>query len=192
VLRTSRELRRDVFWLIVVGLSTSAFLDALDFKPSQSLTRYSRALWTQKDGLPQDTVKKIVQTADGYLWVGTEEGLARFDGYDFTVFTRDRGDLPSNSVTALAAANDGSLWIGTASGLVHYSNKKFYAYSTRDGLSVNLISDLYIDHAGLLWIVSDGALWAGTYGKGLWQLRGNDRHLYTTEGLLWIAMFGAV
>ena len=57
-------------------------------------TRYSRTIWKQKDGLPQDTIKKIVQTADGYLWLGTEEGLARFDGYDFTVFNKDNGDLP--------------------------------------------------------------------------------------------------
>ena len=77
-------------------------------------TRYSRTIWKQKDGLPQDTIKKILQTADGYLWLGTEEGLARFDGYDFTVFNKDNGDLPSNSVTALAAGSDGSLWVGTA------------------------------------------------------------------------------
>jgi len=121
-------------------------------------TRYSRTIWKQKDGLPQDTIKKIVQTADGYLWLGTEEGLARFDGYDFTVFNKDNGDLPSNSVTALAAGSDGSLWVGTAEGLVHYANKKFRTYTTSDGLAVNLISDLYVDHAGTPWIVAGGVL----------------------------------
>jgi len=77
---------------------------ALD--PYRSLTQYSRTVWTQADGLPQDTVRAITQTADGYLWLGTEEGLARFDGYEFTTFDKRDGDLPSNYITALAATAD--------------------------------------------------------------------------------------
>ena len=57
---------------------------ALD--PHKALTQYSRTVWTQEHGLPQDTIRAIVQTTDGYLWLGTDEGLARFDGYDFVVF----------------------------------------------------------------------------------------------------------
>jgi len=59
--------------------------------------------WTQEQGLPQDTIRAIAQTADGYLWLGTDEGLARFDGYEFVIFSKDNGDLPSNSITALSA-----------------------------------------------------------------------------------------
>ena len=54
-------------------------------------------MWTQQQGLPQDTIRAITQTADGYLWLGTDEGLARFDGYEFVVFNRDHDNLPSNS-----------------------------------------------------------------------------------------------
>ena len=68
---------------------------ALD--PRKSLTQYSRQVWTQQDGLPQDTIRAIAQTTDGYLWVGTDEGLARFDGYEFVVFDKSKGDLPGNS-----------------------------------------------------------------------------------------------
>ncbi|MGB7763158.1 MAG: two-component regulator propeller domain-containing protein, partial [Bryobacteraceae bacterium] len=129
---------------------------ALD--PQRSLMQYSRTVWTQADGLPQDTVKAIVQTADGYLWLGTDEGLARFDGYEFTAFDKRDGDLPSNSVTALAATADGGLWIGTAGGLTEYRNKRFRTFTTRDGLPDDAITGLYADHAGALWIVVGGGL----------------------------------
>ena len=64
-------------------------LHALD--PRKALTQFSSTTWTQEQGLPQDTVRAIAQTPDGYLWVGTDEGLARFDGYDFVTFTKDQG-----------------------------------------------------------------------------------------------------
>ena len=90
---------------VVLLAASNAF--ALD--PHKGLTQYSRTTWTQQQGLPQDTVRAIVQTADGYLWVGTDEGLARFDGYEFTTFRKGSGDLPSNSITALAATGIGTI-----------------------------------------------------------------------------------
>jgi signal transduction histidine kinase/streptogramin lyase len=125
---------------------------ALD--PQKTLTQYSRHVWGQRDGLPQDTIKSITQTPDGYLWLATDEGLARFDGIDFTVFSRPTSDLPSNSIAVLAASPDGSLWIGTSNGLAQYRNRKFHTYTVKDGLPDNDIRDLYSDHAGTLWIVS--------------------------------------
>ena len=116
---------------IVLALSIAPAL-ALD--PHKALTQYSRTTWTQMQGLPQDTIRAIAQTTDGYLWLGTDEGLARFDGYEFVMFHKANGDLPSNSITALAPAADGGLWIGTSNGLVHYRDKQFRTYTTKDGL----------------------------------------------------------
>src|SRR5262245_17646767 len=123
------------------------------FDPRKDLNQYSRSIWTQKDGLPQDAIRAIVQTTDGYLWLATDEGLARFDGYDFTVFRKDNYPLPSNSITTLAAAADGSLWIGTSNGLARYLDEKFTTYTGAQFPVKDPIADLYVDHLGTLWIV---------------------------------------
>ena len=129
---------------------------ALD--PRKTLTQYSRTVWTQEHGLPQDTIRAITQTTDGYLWLGTDEGLARFDGYEFTNFNKANGDLPSNSITALASDPDGSLWIGTSNGLTRYQDKRFRTYTTRSGLPDDAITGLYVDHEGTLWIIAGVSL----------------------------------
>lgn len=140
--------------LMVLALTNPAF--ALD--AHKALSQYSRTVWTQQQGLPQDTIRAITQTTDGYLWLGTDEGLARFDGYEFTIFNRDHDSLPSNSITALAASKDGSLWIGTPNGLVQYRDKRFRSFTQKDGLPDNSIGSLFVDHAGTLWVVAGGNL----------------------------------
>jgi ligand-binding sensor domain-containing protein/signal transduction histidine kinase len=140
--------------LVLLGAVNAVF--ALD--PGKTLSQYSTSSWTQQQGLPQDTIRAITQTADGYLWLGTDEGVARFDGYEFTIFNRDHGDLPSNSVTALAAARDGSLWIGTRSGLTRYKDNRFHTYTQKDGMTEDRVSSLFVDHAGMLWVAAGGNL----------------------------------
>jgi ligand-binding sensor domain-containing protein/signal transduction histidine kinase len=135
------------------GEGTAFSLDTL-----KALTQYTRAAWTQEDGLPQDAISAVVQTNDGYLWVGTDEGLARFDGYEFTVFNRNNSQLASNSILALAAGKDGSLWIGTGSGLTHYSNKEFHNYAIPEEPDLSPNTDLFVDHTGTLWVVTGTSL----------------------------------
>ena len=136
--------------ILILGFARPA--TALD--PHKSPTQYSRTVWTQEHGLPQDTIRAIAQTNDGYLWLGTDEGLARFDGYDFTNFNKSNSELPSNSITALAASSDGSLWIGTSNGLTQYRDRKFKTFTTKAGLPDDAITNLYTDHEGVLWIVA--------------------------------------
>jgi signal transduction histidine kinase/ligand-binding sensor domain-containing protein len=137
-------------WLTAACLLPPAW--GLD--PHKTLTQYSRHTWGQQDGLPQDTIKSITQTPDGYLWLGTDEGLARFDGFEFTVFSRPGSDLPANSIGALAASPNGTLWIGTSNGLGQYRGGHFRTYTTKDGLPDDDIRDLYSDHAGTLWMIA--------------------------------------
>lgn len=77
-----------------------------------------------RDGLSEDAVKVMLQDQDGYMWFGTENGLNRYDGYTFTLYTRDRHDTTSLShphITALYESSDGTLWVGTVDGLNRYA-----------------------------------------------------------------------
>src|SRR6266545_2044497 len=90
---------------------------ALALDPGRPLARYSLGAWSVDRGLPDSAVFAIVQTRDGYLWVGTTEGLARFDGLRFVVF--DKANTPAirhNQIQALFEDDAGALWIGTYGG----------------------------------------------------------------------------
>ena len=93
--------------------------------------------WTADNGLPQNSVNSILQTADGYLWLTTLDGLARFDGVKFTVFNKSNSrNLPTNRLTDLIVDNENALWIcAEAGGLVRYNpNGEFQTFTTADGL----------------------------------------------------------
>lgn len=146
------------FWVWALMILTGTPVSTYALNPAKALTQYSVTVWSQQNGLPQDTIRAITQTTDGFLWLGTDEGLARFDGYEFVAFGKGQGGLPSNSVNVLAASPDGSLWIGTPNGLTRYVHGQFRTFTQKDGLPGNAVSALLIDHAGTLWIVAGGSL----------------------------------
>jgi ligand-binding sensor domain-containing protein len=133
---------------------------ALALDPGKAITQYMQTAWTSESGLPQNSVQAVAQTADGYLWFGTQEGLSRFDGMHFTTYTRHNAPrLASSFIQTLLAGRDGSLWIGTDSGLTHYQPPTlggpegvFTTLTTNDGLSGNLIEALCEDREGGLWV----------------------------------------
>ncbi len=136
---------------LAVALSAAA-ARALD--PSVPLAQYGHDVWTSDSGLPQNSVTTILQTRDGYLWLGTQEGLVRFDGVRFTIFdTRNTPSLSDDWVQALAETRDGTLWVGTMSGLVRRRDGAFAAF--RDGgLDKQMIHALFEDRHGVLWVGS--------------------------------------
>ena len=103
---------------------------------------------------PQDTIRAITQTADGYLWLGTDEGLARFDGYEFVVFHKANGDLPANSITALAPATDGSPVDRHSERPDAVSRQRVPDLHHQGRTAGRRDHRLYVDHAGTLWIVA--------------------------------------
>ena len=113
--------------------------------------------WGVEDGLPQDSVTAILQTRDGYLWLGTRSGLARFDGVRFTVLGVAEG-LQGLHVRTLCQDQQGALWIGTASGLSRYHKGRFTTFTTRDGLPGDLVNDVAQDGEGGLWVATSTGL----------------------------------
>src|ERR1044072_1871868 len=136
-MRPSR-LRHRLILIISLLLSGSGTAFALDSQTN--LSRYGHDVWLTENGLPQNTVHSIAQTKDGYLWIGTEAGLARFDGVTFTIFDKQNTpQIKSNYIRTLLADRQGALWIGTAEGLVRRLNGTFTLFTTNEGLPSNTI-----------------------------------------------------
>jgi ligand-binding sensor domain-containing protein/two-component sensor histidine kinase len=148
---------------VAMLLANVQSLLALD--PSKALTQYTRTVWRQEQGLPQDTVRAISQTSDGHLWLGTNEGLVRFDGYDFVTFTKGGGALPGNTVAKLCASTNGDLWIGTFDGLALYSKGHFKVFTARDGLPSGSVTALTVARNGAVWFAAGGIVSRYQNGK---------------------------
>ncbi len=127
---------------------------------------YRFEFWRLDEGLPQITVNALAQDAQGFLWVGTEEGLARFDGLHFEVYDRaNTPELGSNSIRNLLLDRHGDLWIGTRRGLTRYADGRFHTaapVSDEPSFMPNPlrgeIRDLYQDTGGTLWIATSQGL----------------------------------
>ncbi len=112
-----------------------------------------------ENGLPQNTVQALAQTRDGFIWLGTEVGLVRFDGVSFAVFDRESSPaLPGNDVRCLLATNDGALWIGTSEGLARWKDGSVTAFTTKDGLPGNNIQSLYAGNSGDVSAVTENGI----------------------------------
>ncbi len=112
-----------------------------------------------ENGLPQNTVQAIAQTRDGFLWLGTEAGLVRFDGASFAVFDEhSKPALPSGDIRCLLSAEDGSLWIGTGDGLVRWRDGAVDMFATDQGLPANGIRALIETKDKVLWAWTNAGL----------------------------------
>ncbi len=121
---------------------------------------YATTVYSLEAGLPSDVAQNILQTRDGYLWVGTESGLSRFDGVRFVTFrVANSPGLADNRVRSLWEDKTGGLWVATQGGLSLYRGGKF----ERIGRFDKPVASVVGDPAGTIWI--------GTAGLGLWEYR---------------------
>jgi ligand-binding sensor domain-containing protein/signal transduction histidine kinase len=131
----------------------------LALEPSTPLANYSRQSWVMENGLPQNTVQALVQTRNGFVWLGTEVGLVRFDGNGFQVFDKNSTPaLPGSDVRCLLETRDGALWIGTSEGLARWKNGVATAFTSRNGLPGDGIRTLVESTNGILWVWTDQGL----------------------------------
>lgn len=160
----------------------------------RAVTQFILDNWQITDGLPANTVQSVTQTSDGYIWIGTQEGLVRFNGVYFKVYNRhNTPQIKSDWITTLYSDKEGGLWIGTLKGgLVRRRAGRFSCLSTREGLPSHSIHALYQDRQSRLWIGTEAGLAcfqngrlssctgaAGLSGLTVWTLCGDRR------GSLW-------
>ncbi len=134
-----------VLTCVLLACCSTAF--ALD--PALDVSQYAHAAWKIDEGFVNSEITSIAQTPDGYLWLGTELGLYRFDGVKNVRWHSPADqELPSNWILSLHAARDGTLWIGTAKGLASWKDGKLTQYSQLAGLYIFKILE---DREGAVW-----------------------------------------
>jgi signal transduction histidine kinase/ligand-binding sensor domain-containing protein len=154
---------------------------ALD--PSLDISQYAHTSWKIRDGFSRGNIRVIAQTPDGYLWLGTEFGLLRFDGVKAVPWQPPPDQhLPSSDIRGLLAGRDGTLWIGTSNGLASWKDGKLTQYGELAGQYVFRILE---DH--------EGSVWAGSYGVPsgrLCVIQSGSVHCYGKDGSLGLGVMG--
>ena len=140
--------------------------------PNLHLSQYGHTAWRVRDGLVPSGIRQIAQTADGYIWLATSKGLARFDGVRFVPWIPPGDEqLPSPVVTDLLASRDGSLWIGTRAGLSHWVNRHLINFA-----SSGRVLAIAEDRNGAIWFTSLNR--PGTTGGHLCRIVGTGLRCY--------------
>ena len=127
---------------------------ALD--PARKMSQYVFETWSEDEGLPQSTVSSIVSTPDGYLWVGTQEGLVRYNGLEFHVFDKGNSSAFSedHTIESLLVDSDGRLWVGLGQGLLVYENGKFHNLRLSDGSTIKTVQSIVEKEGGQITIAT--------------------------------------
>jgi signal transduction histidine kinase/ligand-binding sensor domain-containing protein len=162
---------------LAAGLALAWPPCAFALNPALDVSQYAHTAWAIREGFSDGTITSIAQTPDGYLWLGTEFGLLRFDGVRSDSWQPPTGThLPSSFIRTLLATRDGSLWIGTAEGLASWKDGKLTLYPELAGQAVDaLLED------------REGAVWAGGQAAPtarLCAIQGGNTHCYGDDGSL--------
>jgi len=153
-------------------LAYCPYASALD--PSLDINQYAHSAWTIRDGFFKGAISSIAQTPDGYLWLGTEFGLLRFDGVRAVPWQPPAGEhLPSSFIRRLLAARDGRLWIGTEEGLASWKDGKLTRYRELAGQ----VRPLLEDREGTVWVAVNGVPAAR-----LCSMQSGGTHCYGEDG----------
>jgi ligand-binding sensor domain-containing protein len=162
---------------VVIQLGAASGAHALD--GHRRVTQYAQTHFAARDGMPHGLSWALAQTADGYLWSASQEGLSRFDGFGFTTFDHRKTEgVPSNTFTALTVDPSGTLWAGTFDrGVLHVVGSEFHAMSWEPGAQDQQIRALAFD--------ANGDMWIGMRDRGAVRLHGGvlAAALTTHDGL---------
>ncbi len=149
-------------WILTLGLLLLPLsVRALD--PNKSIFQYNCQNWTRQTGLPADKISAVIQTKDGYIWLGTQNGLIRFDGLEFTPIPVSLPQSQNREIRALSPSKNGGFWFAINGG----------AFGGYDGQKFSLLGDERWNQEGMnpttMMEARDGAVWtAGDLGHGRW------------------------
>jgi PAS domain S-box-containing protein len=183
-----------IFLWICVSF-TLPYSSAIALDPHQPLAQLYHSSWNARQGV-SGSVTALAQTTDGYLWVGTTDGLLRFDGISFERYQPEVGSLLATSVSALMAVPDGGLWVGfTRGGASFIKNGRVKNYSDPDGFPVSTVRCFARDPTGTIWVAAVGGLarlegqqWLRAYKDGNFPHDSASALLVDRRGTLWVAI----
>lgn len=167
-------LRLAFFALLLLSAKSALALD-----PSSAVKDFIRTDFTVENGLPSNVVNAILQTRNGFLWVGTDAGLARFDGRQFTPIPLHGPESAlQGNIHALAQTPDGALWVGTETGLariaqpalVFFDRSQLSIYDPGPG-AADEIRALHVSHDGTLWVGTNAGLFRFDAGRFIMMSR---------------------
>ncbi len=163
--------------------------------PHKAFHDYAKATWTIYQGLPQTTVLSLAQGPQGYMWIGTESALARFDGVNFRSFVPvDTPALPGAWIQALYNDGHGNLWIGTYKGLARYRDGRFSRVPPAKN-ATPFVRDITTGPEGRIVVATRSGLFSVRHGHMVRDsVLGHTRTeaLLTRNGTLWIGGVDAV
>jgi len=146
-----RNARRSAIVGLAILLACCACAFGLD--PSLDISQYAHTSWRTREGFTRGLIGSIAQTPDGYLWLGTELGLYRFDGIRAVPWQPPEGQqFPSDSIRKLLVDRNGTLWIGTNNGLASWKNGKLTQHPKTAGITIQHLME---DHAGTIWLAGE-------------------------------------
>jgi signal transduction histidine kinase/ligand-binding sensor domain-containing protein len=145
----SGKRRMVVLGVAIVGTVLALCEPAVALNPALDVSQYAHASWTVADGFAKGPIYSIAQTPDGYIWLGTEFGLLRFDGVRTTPWPSDRL-LPSTKIRTLLSGRDGTLWIGTTKGLASWKDGTLTVYPE---MADHHITKTIEAHDGTIWTI---------------------------------------
>jgi signal transduction histidine kinase/ligand-binding sensor domain-containing protein len=185
-------LRRSAI-CVATALMCAALTESSALQPTTDLATLGRQSWGIENGLPQNTVSVLLQSRKGFMWAGTELGLAQFDGVGFRVFDHaTSASFPDAEIRCLLDAGD-DLWVGTGEGLVRWRNRQSVLLTTHDGLPSNSIRGLAQTTDGTVWAWTEAGLarWTGQHFQNMALENGSPGGGITsiaadTSGGLWV------
>ncbi|MFI5184365.1 MAG: two-component regulator propeller domain-containing protein [Vicinamibacteria bacterium] len=151
---------RDAFGSVAILVAAGSMAPLFALDPQRSPDQYASRVWGKRDGLLGSWVYAILPSRPGYLWLGTGDGLLRFDGVRFTAYDRQTSPgLPADNVLALHEGRDGRLWVGTLRGLAVGDARGSRPFERVEGVGSTAVESIAEDSDGTVWAMTEEAVW---------------------------------